>query len=117
MTVRDTSIEAFKRQIRSGDFDTQKDAVLACVHVLGDAPRRELASRTGFEISAICGAVNALVAECKLMDWRRVDCAVTKRSVHLVQIYDRDDLEPLPDPPEPQEPVQGELLPTPAFLR
>lgn len=110
MTVRDTSIEAFRRQIASGDFDTQKEAVLACVVVLGDAPRREISTRTGFEISAVCGAVNALLAACRLMDWRRVQCPVTGRSVHLVQVYDRHDLEPLPDPPPAREPSQAELF-------
>lgn len=118
MTVRDSSIEAFKRQVRTGDFATQAEGCLACVVVLGSAPRREIARRTGYEISAVCGAVNKLLADCKLMDWRRVDCAVTGRSVHLVELYDRDDLEPLPETPGPAtEPVQGELLPIPAFLR
>lgn len=111
MTVRDTSISAFRRQVRTGEFATQKEALLACVVVLGSAPRRELANRTSFEISAVCGAVNALLAECRLMDWRRVDCKVTKRQVHLVELYDRHDLEPLPETPGPLEtPIQNELF-------
>ena len=110
MTVRDTSIESFQELISSGTYSTQKAAVRACVEILGPAPRRELARRTGFEISAICGAVNGLIQEGLLMDWRRVDCDVTGKSVHLVELYDPNDLEPEPEPDPPPPVLQRELF-------
>lgn len=110
MSVRDTSLEAFRELMKSGTYATQKEAVRACVEILGPATRRQLAKRTGYEISAICGAVNNLVENGLLMDWRRVDCDTTGKSVHLVELYNPNDLEP-PAPTKPPTPHRQHELP------
>ena len=85
MTVRDTSLEAFQENLRRGIYQSQKAALAACVELLGPAPRRELALRSGFEISAVCGAVNSLIKTNVLRDPKVVTCRKTGRPVHLVE--------------------------------
>ena len=94
MSVRDTSIEAFRDQVAKGFFSSQKAALLACVKLHGPATRNQLEERSGIRINAVCGAVNKLLEEKQLMDWRTVKDERTKKTVHLVQVYDPNDLEP-----------------------
>lgn len=86
MTVRDTTLEAYRKIKASGRYATQKAAVFACVDLVEPGTRRQIASWTGFEISAVCGAVNKLIAEGKLIDWKLVECQTTGNRVHLVEI-------------------------------
>jgi DNA-binding MarR family transcriptional regulator len=85
MTVRDTSLEAFRLNQAAGIYETQQTAVAACVVMLGSATRRELATRTRFEIGSVTGAVNALIKRNILWDPKVVTCKTTKRPVHLVE--------------------------------
>lgn len=86
MSVRDTSLEAYQKIKASGHYATQKDASLGCVDLVGPATRRQLSERTGLELGAICGVVNKLIAEGKLVDWKLVECQKTGNRVHLVEM-------------------------------
>ena len=86
MTVRDTSVQAFRENLARGIYGTQKVAVSALVKITGPGYRRQLADRSGFEMGAICGAVNALIKDNILRDPQVVISAETKRPVHLVEL-------------------------------
>lgn len=86
MTVRDTSLEAFQKIKASGKYATQAAAVTGCVDIVGPATRRGLSERTGFELGAICGAVNKLIKDGVLVDWDLVQCPTTRQRVHLVRL-------------------------------
>lgn len=87
MTVRDTSILSWQELKASGKFATQKEAIFQAVAMIGPMTRRRIAQVTGFEISAVCGAVNALVEkELRLVDGKTVKCETTGRTVHLVEL-------------------------------
>jgi len=85
MTVRDTSVQAFRENLARGIYASQKAALSALVEMTGPGSRRELAARSGFEISAVCGAVNSLIKTNALQDPRVVTCKKTGRPVHLVE--------------------------------
>ena len=85
MTVRDTSLDAFRENLARGIYQSQKAALAALVETTGPAPRRELAERSGLEISAVCGAVNSLIKTNVLQDPKVVTCQKTGRPVHLVE--------------------------------
>lgn len=86
MSVRDTSLEAYQKIKASGQYATQKAALAACVDLVGPATRRQLSERTGFELGAVCGAVNKLISENTLIDWKLVECQTTGNRVHLVEL-------------------------------
>lgn len=86
MSVRETSLEAFHKLKASGQYATQKAAIAACVDVVGPATRRQLSERTGFELGAVCGAVNKLIEQHALVDWKLVECQKTGNRVHLVEM-------------------------------
>lgn len=86
MTVRDTSLEAYRKIKASGKYATQAAAVIACVDLVEPGTRRQLATWTGFELSAVCGAVNKAIKDGLLVDWKLVECQTTGNRVHLVEL-------------------------------
>ncbi len=89
LVMRDSSIDAYRQQVASGQFATQKAAVIEAAKRFGPLSRRSLAEITGIEINAICGAVNKAIAENELMDWQTGEDPKTGKRVHLVEKFDR----------------------------
>lgn len=109
MTVRDTSLEAFREAIATGLYNSCQSICYACIKRLGPGTRRETSERTGLEINVVCSAINELVKSHRLMDWRVVQCKTTGRQVHLIEIYDSHD-QPTTCQGFLSEPIQGKLL-------
>ena len=94
--VRDTSLAAFRRQVSSGAMGKQEEVVWQCLDRFGPGTRDDLAERTGIRLASICGAVNKMVTEGRLMDWRTIPNPRTdnETNCHVVEIYNPNDLEP-----------------------
>lgn len=84
--VRDTSLEAFRIQVASGEFGKSKDSVLEAVRRYGPQSRSDLATTTGYLLSSVCGAVNKLIKENRLEDPTVKLDPDTKKHVHVVQL-------------------------------
>jgi hypothetical protein len=86
VSVRDTSILSWQEHKANGRFKTQKAGIWKAVAMIGGMTRRRIAEVTGYELGAVCGAVNGLIEERHLVDDKIIECPTTKRAVHLVEL-------------------------------
>lgn len=99
MSVANSSRAAYLALKRSGKENTQKAKVLAqVIQFPSGITRRELAGITGLELGAVCGRVNALIAEGALREHGSVECERTGKHVKVVK------------PVRGVTPTQGSLL-------
>jgi hypothetical protein len=92
VTVRDSSIEAFRHLLASGTYATQQDVVRGCVRALQPCTRRMVASETGIETASVASAVNALVKDGTLEESvAKRRCKVTGRWVYYLRIMARQE--------------------------
>lgn len=62
MTVKPTSIWAYREHLNSGKARTQRDKIyLAMMFMNHPVNRNEICEMTGFRINAVCGRVNELL--------------------------------------------------------
>ena len=92
---RDTSIEAFHAHKNSGKLSRQQQLIMDWAAItspwifdarIGGWTRSEIAQRTGFRLSAICGRCNELIKLGKLIELPRRACRVTGKSAHPVRL-------------------------------
>jgi len=86
MTVTSTSIEAYIEHKDTGKLGKQASAVLERMSPAKDYSRRELASLTGFDLSAICGRVNELLALGMLEELSPRKCSITGKNIHPIKL-------------------------------
>lgn len=86
MTVASTSVEAYIEHKDTGKLGRQASAVLQKMSPTRDYSRRELASLTGFDLSAICGRVNELLAIGMLEELPSRKCSITGKNIHPIKL-------------------------------
>lgn len=84
--MNETSLEAYWHGRTNKQFSKQAAQVLDNLHVFGTATRAELARRTGFKLSAICGRVNELITIGVVEEKYRMPDPVTLRKVWAVGV-------------------------------
>ena len=84
--MNETSIEAYWYGRTSKKFSKQAAQVLDDLNINGPATRAELARRTGFRLSAICGRVNELLDMKLVEEAFKVPDPDTMRNVWAVKI-------------------------------
>lgn len=94
MSVRDTSIKAFRQAIAAGFYDTHQHVTTGCIVEVGPHTRREVSIITRIEYCSVCSAANALVKKKILMDWRTKQNPKTNKTAHILEVYDANDLGP-----------------------
>lgn len=94
MSVRDTSIKAFRQAIAAGFYETHLNTLTACIVEVGPHTRREASITTRIEYCSVCAAANALVKKKILMDWRTKQNPKTNKTAHILELYDVNDLGP-----------------------
>lgn len=86
MSVADTSIEAYKEHKDTGKLGRQAAAILEKMIPSKDYSRKELSKATGFELSAICGRVNELLAMGLLEELEPRKCNITGKRIHPIKL-------------------------------
>jgi hypothetical protein len=86
MTVADTSIEAYKEHKETGKLGRQAATLLEKMVYGKDYSRKELSKATGFELSAICGRVNELLAMGLLEELEPRKCNITGKKIHPIKL-------------------------------
>jgi hypothetical protein len=86
MTVADTSIEAYKEHKDTGKLGRQAATLLEKMIPEKDYSRKELSRATGFELSAICGRVNELLAMGLLEELAPRKCNITGKKIHPIKL-------------------------------
>lgn len=86
MTVASTSIAAYVEHKDTGKLGRQASAILERMSPTKDYSRKELARLTGFELSAICGRVNELLAVGMLEELASRKCSITGKNIHPVKL-------------------------------
>lgn len=90
MTVRDSSIEAFREHVASGGFATQQALVRGCVRAMQPCTRRMVATETGIETASVSSAVNALVKVGELEESLvKRPCRVTGKQVYYLRTIEK----------------------------
>ena len=84
--MNETSIEAYWYGRTSKKFSKQAAQVLDDLNINGPATRVELARRTGFRLSAICGRVNELIGLGLAEEAFKVPDPDTLRNVWAIKI-------------------------------
>lgn len=85
MSVRDTSSAAYHE---SADRRAQcQEKILGALQELGAASRRQLAQKTGLEVSCVAGRVNELLKAGAIQEEEQPrPCPITHRNVHWVAL-------------------------------
>jgi hypothetical protein len=86
MTVADTSIEAYKEHKETGKLGRQAATLLEKMVYGKDYSRKELSRATGFELSAVCGRVNELLALGLLEEIEPRKCTITGKRIHPIKL-------------------------------
>jgi hypothetical protein len=86
MNVADTSIEAYIEHRDTGKLGRQAAALLEKMNPNKDYSRKELSRITGFELSAICGRVNELLALGLLEELEPRKCNITGKKIHPIKL-------------------------------
>ena len=84
--MNETSLEAYWHGRTNKQFSKQAAQVLDNLNVYGPATRAELARRTGFKLSAICGRVNELITIGVVEEKYKVPDPDTLRNVWAVSV-------------------------------
>jgi|19_taG_2_1085344.scaffolds.fasta_scaffold16294_6 hypothetical protein len=80
--VRDTSLMAYKDINANGQVGTQKEQICSKMIVGVDYSLRELKDHIGtMEMSSICGRVNSLKKEGKLLEVEKRRCTISGRLI------------------------------------
>ena len=88
MTVRVSSMEAYREVNTDGTALTQKQTILALLQVSMPLSLREICEATGFDINAVSGRVNDLKHEGKVIECPRRKCSITDRLIIPVTFAD-----------------------------
>lgn len=84
--MNETSLEAYWHGRTNKQFSKQAAQVLDDLNIHGPATRSELARRTGFKLSAICGRVNELITIGLVEEAFKVPDPDTLRNVWSVRV-------------------------------
>lgn len=95
MSVRDTSREAYHKPGRAHASQQQAARLVPYVRQNPRRSRDDAAEDLGIRLGSICSVVNDLVKKKVLMDWRTDINPRTGNPVHVLEIYDEDDLPPM----------------------
>lgn len=82
--VAETSLQAFHSLRSEGKIAPQESRVLAAIEARGAMTREEIADATGLRLSAVCGRVNSLVADRRLVERGTRMNPVTRKPNKLV---------------------------------
>ena len=82
--IRDTSLEAYRDHVLSGEAGEQTIRVFSAVKRAGKKgiTRKELSVATGITINAVCGRANELLKAGLIDELERRPCRITHRSAH-----------------------------------
>ena len=84
MSVRDTSIKAYREQRDSGAMTRQRTRLLAAIPELQDFSRLELSELCGIRLSSVCSLVNRMIKDGALVERPTRPCKITGRTIHPV---------------------------------
>jgi predicted transcriptional regulator len=90
--VRDTSVEAYRDHVLSGDAGEQTILVFAAVKNSGKEgiTRKELSVKTGITINAVCGRANELLKSGLIDELERRPCLITQRKAHPLTLKEKN---------------------------
>ena len=81
MSVAQTSINAYKEHRAAGKVGQQAQSILDSMDSGFGYSRRELAKKTGLELSSVCGRVNELLSLGLLVEGEKRRCLITNKTI------------------------------------
>jgi len=84
MSVRDTSIEAYRKVRDNGTLLTYRERLLQAIQDDQDYSRSELEQITGIRISSVTSTVNSLIKRQLLVEGPKRPCKITGHPIHPV---------------------------------